>query len=275
MNHTKILFLTTLFVSIATANIHIKNTTQEKQIGFFKTSDPQLGEIKIANWGSRPFEYYWAAHVVEIRNKRVIDLGIGIPSQHHWYRYVIQTLHPAYYAGIDADGRMQKEEIHADNYDIATMDMSSLKFGDKEFDIAYCISTFEHIPYPIFIKSIQETHRVLKDDGVLVITLDEHWDKDIPLDHNNGWNVLEQSVVNANLFKGSHQSFGLPDFLNLVKEYFVPLNDDISVDHNQKIIFSQKNGQIYYQRQNRDPSILCSPIEYNSCVSYAVLKKKN
>jgi len=241
----------------------------------FRPSDPQLHGIKYANWGSRPFEYYWAANIVEVNNKTILDLGVGIPSQHEWYKYMIDTLHPMYYAGIDADGRMKNEEIHANNYDMLAMDMSSLSFKDKTFDIAYCISTFEHIPYQIFMKSIQDTHRVLKDDGVLVITLDEHWDKNIPLDHHNGWNTLEQSVANTELFTFSDISFGLPDFLKLVQDYFVPLTDDITVDCEKKIIFSQETGQVYYQRQNKEQSILRSPILFNSCVSYAVLKKKN
>ena len=275
MKHTRVLSITILFISMATANIHVKNTAPTKQIGLFKSSDPQLHGIKYANWGSRPFEYYWAANVVEVKNKRVLDLGVGIPSQHAWYQYIIGTLSPDYYVGIDADGRMKNEEIHTNKYDMLNMDMSSLSFDDKTFDIAYCISTFEHIPYQIFMKSIQEVHRVLKDDGVLVLTLDEHWDKNLPLGHNNGWNDLEQSIMNTELCKTSHQSFGLPDFLNIVKEYFVPLTDDIAIDDNKKTVYSQKNGQIYYQRQNRDPDILRSQIMYNSCVSYAVLKKKS
>ncbi len=275
VKHTRILSITVLFISIATASPHIKNSAPEKQIGLFKNSDPRLNGIKYANWGSRPFEYYWAANVVDVKNKKVLDLGVGIPSQHHWYQYITRILSPNYYVGIDADGRMKNEEIHTDGYDMLNMDMSSLSFNDKTFDIAFCISTFEHIPYPFLMKSIQEAHRVLKDDGVLVITLDEHWDKNLALDHNNGWNDLEQSIMNTELCKVSHQSFGLPDFLDIVKEYFIPLTEDISIDLDRKVIFSKKTGQPYYQRQNRDPGILRSQIMYNSCVSYAVLKKKS
>ena len=75
------------------------------------------------------------------------------------------------------------------------------------------------------------------------------------------------------MFKREQLSFGLPLFLTLIHDYFVPVNDDIVVDGQKHIIFSKTTGQLYYQRVNRDPRILHSPEVYNSCVSYAVLKK--
>lgn len=254
------------------ADYHIKDSRIEKHIGVLRNTNSRLEGILWGNWGSRPYEYYWVSKVVDVHNKRVIDLGCGLPSQYDWYKHVVNKLKPDYYAGIDGDGRVLKELIHASNFDILHMNMAELTFGDKEFDVAYCISTFEHIPYDVFIKAIQEAHRVLKDDGVLVLTLDEQWDSKWPITEHSGWNDLEQSLIKKQMVDTSRLSFGLPDFLRIIQDYFVPV-DDVEIDHEAKIIRSADTGKILYQRKDKDSNILHSAAIYNSCVSYAVLKK--
>lgn len=249
--------------------------SQKKYFGVFKRDDKKEQSIRYANWGSRPYEYAWAANIVSIEGKRVLDLGTGLPSSYNWYSYAAINLKPSFYVGIDCDPNMVHQTIIEKNFQMRHMDMSDLKFADKEFDIAYCISTFEHIPYDIFIKCIQEAHRVLKNDGLLILTLDEEWDKDIPLAYENGWNALEISLICSGRFRRTARSFGLPEFLTLVKDYFVPIQDDVFVDAYSNRIVSSRDGSVYYDRKNRDDFILNSGPLYNSCVSFAVLKKKN
>lgn len=242
-------------------------------IGHFKIDDRRLEGIRWGNWGSRPCEYYWMSKIVSVQGKKVIDLGVGLPSQYNWYTYVINHLKPAFYAGIDHDGRIKQEEIIQSNYELLQMDMSQLNYGDKQFDVAYCVSTFEHIPYEIFMKSIKEAHRVLTDDGLLVATLDERWDKNLEYTDANGWNDLEQSLVNKAIYTPNNVGFCLTDFLSLINEYFIPA-DDVIVDVSTKSIFSKDNGALVYKKNNRDLSLLNSGDVYNSCVSYVVLKKR-
>lgn len=251
-------------------NIHHDNL-----VGLFRQADPMLQGIRYGNWGSRPYEYAWASTVVDVKSKRVIDLGVGLPSQYNWYEYVITNLQPSFYAGIDYDGRILAELTSGQGYEIRHMDMADLEYPDKSFDIAYCISTFEHIPYEVFMKAIQETYRVLVDNGLLIITLDEEWDNAQPSNHSNGWNTLEQSLISKGLFKSRGRSFGLPEFLDLIKDYFVLVQEDAQSDHSLKNICSSKNPQAYYYRRtDKDFTILNSGLPTNSCVSYAVLKKK-
>jgi SAM-dependent methyltransferase len=248
--------------------------TPEKCAGMFRPNHPRLAGIRWGNWGSRPYEYFWASKVVSIENKRVIDLGVGLPSQYNWYAYAATELKPSYYVGIDADERIKQEILHGKNFDILHMNMADLSFADKEFDYAFCISTFEHIPYPAFMKSIQEAHRVLKDDGLLVITLDEQWNKNAFFSPGSSWNDLEHSLVKEDLADTqSPISLCLPDFLHLIHHYFVLANDDLSVNLTNKTITSSTTGATYYQRSNRDQSVLHSYEACNSCVSFAVLKK--
>lgn len=245
-----------------------------KTMGVFTHRDPRLEGLTWGNWGSRPYEYQWVKDIVSITNKKVIDLGVGLPSQYNWFSYVVKRLKPAFYAGIDADTRILQECQAGANYEIRFMDMAQLAYEDKSFDIAYCISTFEHIAYDAFIKTIQEAHRVLKDDGLLIVTLDEEWDKNMPQNYHNGWNTLEQSLMQKSIFTRTKQSFGLPHFLVLVKDYFVPVADDAVINAQDSSIVSTRTGACYYKRNNRDEAILNSGDLINSCVSYVVLKKR-
>lgn len=248
---------------------------RRQYVGLFNSKDPRIEGIRFGNWGSRPYEYAWAGEIANVRNKRVIDLGTGIPSQYNWFEYVVRELKPAYYVGIDYDGRIIPEQISQPNYEVKFMSMADLSYPDKSFDVAYCISTFEHIPYEIFVKSISEAHRVLKDDGLLVITLDEEWDKNATATHANSWNLLELDLVKRGLFKNTYRTFGLPEFLALVSNHFELLQEDAVIDRHTGNIISREDGFVYYHRENRDGSIINSGLPVNSCVSYAVLQKKS
>jgi SAM-dependent methyltransferase len=274
--HKQFCLVLTLFAASTTtaSQIDLHTNNRRAYVGLFKPQDKQLGGIVYGNWGSRPYEYYWASQITPLQGKKVIDLGTGIPSQYNWYSYVVRVLQPAFYSGIDWDERIIPESIHARNFEMRHMNMADLKYASKAFDVAFCISTYEHIPYPIFIKSIQETHRVLKDDGLLILTLDEEWDINIEPHHFNSWNELEKSVVALGMFKPTYRTFGLPEFLELIKDYFVLVVDDAVNDPATGDIVSAKDGHIYYHRPNHDDSLLNSGGLVNSCVSYAVLKKK-
>ena len=179
--------LTFLLLNLSYAiTLHSMQEQNRKYVGVFTRSDKQIGNIKYGNWGSRPYEYAWVANMVSIEGKRVIDLGVGLPSQYNWFKYVVDKLKPSFYSGIDYDGRIKSELISTNNHEIRYMNMADIDYPDQSFDIAYCISTFEHIPYETFMKSIQEAHRILKDNGTLIITLDEEWDKDQPSNYSNG-----------------------------------------------------------------------------------------
>lgn len=270
----KIFFLS--FIAIVCTQMCITESFnyRRKYVGLFNRQDPRVEGIRFGNWGSRPYEYAWTAEIIDIRGKQVIDLGTGIPSQYNWYEYVMRNLQPAFYAGIDYDGRMIPEQITEENFELKYMSMADLQYGDKTFDIAYCISTFEHIPYEIFVKSISEAHRVLKDDGLLVITLDEEWDKDVPFRHENSWNLLELDLAKRGLFKAKKRTFGLPEFLTLIQNHFELFQEDAVVDTRSGQIISNVDNFVYYNRTNRDKALLNSGQPANSCVSYAVLKKK-
>jgi SAM-dependent methyltransferase len=66
------------------------------------------------------------------------------------------------------------------------MDMRALEFEDASFDFCYSSSAIEHIgKYDDFLRHLQEVRRVLKDDGIYVLTTEFHYGEDvIPAPHN-------------------------------------------------------------------------------------------
>jgi ubiquinone/menaquinone biosynthesis C-methylase UbiE len=250
---------------------------KSKTVGIFSKSDPKLDGILCANWGSSPYEYFWVSSILDVKKTNVLDLGVGLPSQYKWYEYVISSLSPAYYAGIDIDGRLINEQIKTSSYEITHMNMTQLSYKKNFFDAAYCINTFEHMLYSDLMASIQEISRVLSPNGLLLITLDEQWDKYSTSTSDNMWNLLEQDLIQKKLFnkQSSPLAFCLPNFLDLIKNYFVLYETDAVIDLKNQAIYSKKNpSTFYYKRKNADTTVLMSPPRFNSCVSYALLKKK-
>lgn len=230
-----------------------------KNFGYFTPSYPTLPGIRFGNWGSRPYEYFWAATITDVENKKVLDLGTGLPSEHTWYQFVLNNLSPVSYAGIDFDSRIKQEEINTDNCKMLWMDMSDLKFDDNSFDLIYSISTFEHFDNEdCFMKAIKETHRVAAKDAIMVVTLDELWNVYNKHGEHSSWNELEKVLIKNGKFDDKDMSFGMKNFIELVKDYFVPEEMDP-----EDII-----------KNNADPNLLHSSV-WNSVVSHGVFRVVN
>lgn len=220
------------------------------KFGYFRPYDVQLPGIKFGNWGSRPYEYFWCATTEPVEGKDVLDIGIGLPSEHTWHEFVRDNLKPKSYLGIDFDSRLKNEEIHTDNHKVMWMDASKMPLQDNSIDLVFSISTFEHIEQiEVFEGIMSECARVLRPGGRMILTLDEYWDwkrQDcLP------WNELERAWVRSGK-RFTERSYGIVDFAKDVEKYFKPL-EEVPV------------------KNNADGSVLYSP-EYNDCVSYGVFE---
>jgi ubiquinone/menaquinone biosynthesis C-methylase UbiE len=52
-------------------------------------------------------------------------------------------------------------------------DITDLSYQDKKFDKVFCISVIEHLPsHELILQTLKEFKRVLKDDGLIVLTYD-------------------------------------------------------------------------------------------------------
>lgn len=222
------------------------------KFGYFKSNDPQLPGIKFGNWGSRPYEYFWAACVEPLEDKDVFDFGTGLPSEHTWHQFVVDNLGVKSYFGIDMDSRLKLEEIDRPNHKVKCLNGTSLPLTDSSFDIVMSISSFEHIDnLDDFRGVMKELHRILRPGGKMIVTLDEY--HDYTRTDALPWNELEKARKRAGMTT-KDRSYGICDFAEDIKEWFSPVQQPPV-------------------KQNADKSMLFSP-QYNDCVSYGVFEVK-
>lgn len=220
------------------------------KFGYFKEEDPQLPGLKFGNWGSRPFEYFWASFVEDFAGVNVVDIGVGLPSEHDWHEFVRDSLKPQSYLGIDLDARLKDEEIHEPSHRVMYMNAKNIDLADNSTDLVLSLSTFEHFEnVEDFNAVIAECFRILRPQGKLVVTLDEYWDKNktdcLP------WNELERAWVRTGR-KFNGVSFGMVDFAKDISKWFSPVGEvALKANADQKLLNNQT---------------------YNVCVSHGVFE---
>lgn len=157
---------------------------------FFTTSDEKQTKIVWelhSLWWSRFYEYIWASKFIE-KDDIVLDSASGIC---HPFKFYLTDLCKQVYA-CDNDIRIvDKEAILTDvklslgqdildgfdkNYltkPIYTYcDIAETPYEDKQFDKICCVSVVEHLEVEKQKDTIKEYSRVIKDGGLLIITLD-------------------------------------------------------------------------------------------------------
>ncbi|NTU23776.1 class I SAM-dependent methyltransferase [Brevibacillus sp. HB1.2] len=138
-------------------------------------------------WNSRPYEYAWAKQFAN-PNDVVLDSACGIC---HPFKFYLADQCREVHA-CDLDNRiLYKEAIYQDIVDVfgkrvadslpahyfdgihyCRANLTYLPYPNQKFDTVFCISVLEHLEDPIMVQAFREFHRVLKDDGQLVLTFD-------------------------------------------------------------------------------------------------------
>ena len=157
------------------------------------------------DWYSRPYEYAWAA---QFSNKQAVVLDAACGIIHPLKFYLSSTCKEVFACDID-DRILSRNTILKEikkyfgkdslknlpesykkiNYRKSLL--SSLPYKNNKFDRIFCISDLEHLNNIIFVKypfilrffnslsyhdsiyfALKEFKRVLKDDGLIVITFD-------------------------------------------------------------------------------------------------------
>lgn len=180
---------------------------------FIRRDDPRDDRVVFplpATWWSRPYEYAWAATFVE-RDAVVLDVACGVC---HPFKFLLGERAAEAYA-CDWDERiLSPDAILADiaecvgdaalaSFDRARLatvrmsacDMTQMPYADAMFDTLFCVSVLEHLPPAGQTASLKEFARVLKPDGLIVMTVDH---PTVEIAH------LETSMAEAGLrFAGS------------------------------------------------------------------------
>lgn len=100
------------------------------------------------------------------RAPRILDMGCGTGAL---TELVADALPACALAGIDLSENMARKAFErlGARAEIAVGDAERLPFEDSSFDLLYCNDSFHHYPNPRRV--VEQMHRVLVSDGVLVI----------------------------------------------------------------------------------------------------------
>jgi ubiquinone/menaquinone biosynthesis C-methylase UbiE len=139
------------------------------------------------SWWSRHYEYIWASQFVG-ENDIVLDAACGVCQPFKFY--LVDKCKELYACDMDSKV-LSKDDIlndieHfvgknvRDSFDvnivdkikITNCDMSNTPYQDKQFDKLFCISVLEHVSEDIQLKSLLEFKRVIKDNGLIILTVD-------------------------------------------------------------------------------------------------------
>lgn len=169
--------------------------------------------------------------------------------------------------GFDAYG------IDINDYDVSyskfvKADARKIPFGDKSFDIVTCISALEHYglvetPYhsdTVYdpkapFKALREMARVLKDDGIIILTLpfgyteNKDWLKWVRF---YNWDMIKKliSVANLNIFKKQIKAYK-NSLLHEISE------NDKAYENNPWCEISEKEGEKILTPNNKVNCSIC------------------
>jgi len=140
----------------------IQNKIRQQVIEAYSAMGDEYDETHQMPWAG--FEVL-AAHVK--KNAKVLDLGCG-----NGWVYGSLGSQSIDYIGID-NSSVMLEKAHSAFPEVRFElgDMVDLNLSNQSIDVVFSLAAFHHIPSrSLRSKSIQEIHRILKKDGLLILT---------------------------------------------------------------------------------------------------------
>ncbi|MFZ2038544.1 MAG: class I SAM-dependent methyltransferase [Minisyncoccia bacterium] len=229
------------------------------EIGLFVKNNPTTTKYTYANWGSRLWELKavetWLDKV-NIKDKNVVDIGIGLPSDSNFYKFYVNS--GCNLKAYDLDARLTEVIKLSDKCTIYNKSSDSMiENSDNSVDVVVALSSLEHYPLESFNKTISEVYRILKPNGLFLVTLDLTLDK-----KSADWAILEKTINNLpaeenNLDIGDKGTqLTLEKFIGMLSPLFYTKSSTI------KNIECRNSGN------------LLSSKKWNSYISYVHLYKK-
>ena len=152
---------------------------------FFTTNDEKVDTFVYpipVEWWSRGYEYPWAGRFAE-SGQVVLDAGCGIG---HHFKFALAGVCKQVHA-CDVDPNIINEPLIIEtikkvfNFDVTELcgniyykicDLGNLDYPNHSFDRVFCISVLEHCSDSQYLPILKEFKRVLKEDGLIVLTFD-------------------------------------------------------------------------------------------------------
>lgn len=222
------------------------------EAGYFLKRNPITGKYTFSNWGSRLWEYKYTETMLKkwgAEGKRVVDIGIGLPSDSNFYKFYVENR--VELTAYDLDSRLPAVTQLSEKCKILNKNSANMaEIQTGSVDIVVAISNFEHFDIDSFEKTLLEVNRILKPGGKFLITFD------IVMDHAKPatWAILEKSVngkpaVESDEVLGQEaKKLDLADYLNILSKYFAVPNTILNKDVLTKdLVHSDKwNSKIGY-----------------------------
>lgn len=186
---------------------------------FFVHSDEKTDTTLLKlpyDWWSRFYEYPWASKFVN-KDDIVLDAACGVC--HPFKFYLTDHCKEVYACDLDPrvlsqdailqdiaaffgqDTANQMDTSYFQEVNLQQANLSNLPYHNKQFDKVFCISVLEHMDQESMLQAFQEFNRVLKDNGLLILTFD-YPDIQFPL--------LNRAITEAGLKFYEDVSYELP-----------------------------------------------------------------
>jgi SAM-dependent methyltransferase len=189
------------------------------------------------------------SELIKNLNGKILDIGCGQKPYE-------KLAHSIEYIGLELDTPENRLNKKADYF----YDGISMPFKDKEFDSILSNQVFEHVFNPNSF--LTEMNRVLKMEGILLITVPFIWDE-----HEQPYDYARYS------------SFGLTHILN---EYGFELIEHRKSNNGIEVIFQLLNGYIYKVTMTKNgylnlliTLVLMAPINIIGVIFSKILPKNN
>jgi len=104
----------------------------------------------------------------DLRKKRILDVGC---ARGVFINELSRSCEPF---GLDVSKNFLKQgrDVYG-KMNVVCADAHAIPFEDKCFDCIFCLDVFEHLKNNDWV--LAEFHRVLKDDGLLFLSVPNHW----------------------------------------------------------------------------------------------------
>jgi len=225
-------------------------------VGFFIKNNPISLKYTYANWGSRLWEIFlikkWL-NEINIKDKNVVDIGIGLPSDSNFYEFYIES--GCYLDAYDLDDRLKKDIVLSERCKIYYKSSDIMnEVMDDSVDVVVALSSLEHYPIESFYKTIKEVHRILKPSGFFLVTLDITFNKN----RSAPWAILEKTynnlpeIENNSGLRDVDKQITAENFLDMISLYFRTADNKLKDKNHfslKQLVYSDKwNSHVAYLR---------------------------
>lgn len=110
------------------------------------------------------YRYQWANNLV--KNMKVLEIPCGVG----WGTSLMTKAKSITAIDISQDAINEARRLYLKSGEFCVGDMASIAADDASYDAVVCLEGIEHVPISVADMFIEEAHRVLRPNGILLIS---------------------------------------------------------------------------------------------------------